>query len=252
MEKLIWAGMIGPDDFFGPPCIRVTADTDEHGRKSWDKFIWHLMNTELRQLLDTYSRERELVTFVNGANAQLLSSNNPNTLAGDGVSLYLVDEAQYLSQAAWENLFPTVGERNGVIVLFGVSEGEGPFREICYKGDRPDEYPEYLRLKYPTWANPYFPKEALALARREYTPVRFNQLYGAEWEGESGKVFQGIQNVIDRKAEIKQHPLGFYYVEDFKPGHKYYGGLDVAGCRTGPSPRCSTGTASSWRGTGST
>jgi hypothetical protein len=74
MEKLIWAGMIGPDDFFGPPCIRVTADTDEHGRKSWDKFIWHLMNTELRQLLDTYSRERELVTFVNGANAQLLSA----------------------------------------------------------------------------------------------------------------------------------------------------------------------------------
>jgi hypothetical protein len=34
--------------------------------------------------------------------------------------------------------------------------------------------------------------------------------------------------VIDRKAEIKQHPLGFYYVEDYKPGHKYYGGLDVA------------------------
>jgi hypothetical protein len=51
-----------------------------------------------------------------------------------------------------------------VVVLFGVSEGEGPFREVCYKGDRPDEYPEYLRLKYPTWANPYFPKEALALA----------------------------------------------------------------------------------------
>jgi hypothetical protein len=228
MEKLIWAGLVAKEDFFGPPVVRVTADTDEHGRKSWDRFIWHLMNTELRQLLASYSRERELVTFVNGATAQLLSSNNPNTLAGDGVTLYLVDEAQYLSRAAWENLFPTVGERNGVIALFGVSEGDGPFREICYKGDRPDEYPEYRRLKYPTWANPYFPKEALALARREYTPARFNQLYGAEWVGESGRVFQNVHSVVDRSAEIKQHALGFFYVEEYRPGHTYYGGLDVA------------------------
>jgi hypothetical protein len=228
MEKLIWAGMVAPDDFFGPPCVKITADTEEHGRLSWDKFIWHLMNTELRQLLDTYSRERELVTFVNGANAQLLSANNPSTLAGSGVTLYLIDEAQYLSQAAWENLFPTVGERSGVIVAFGVSEGEGPFREICYKGDRPEEYPDYLRLKYPTWANPYFPKHMIERARKEYTPIRFNQLYGAEWEGESGKVFQNIQGVLDRKAEIKQHELGFYYTEEYKPGHRYYGGLDVA------------------------
>jgi hypothetical protein len=228
MEKLIWAGMVAPDDFFGPPCVRITADTEEHGRLSWDKFIWHLMNTELRQLLDTYSRERELVTFVNGANAQLLSANNPSTLAGNGVTLYLIDEAQYLSQAAWENLFPTVGERSGVIVAFGVSEGEGPFRELCYKGDRPEEYPDYLRLKYPTWANPYFPQHMLDRARKEYTPIRFNQLYGAEWEGESGRVFQNIHGVVDRQWKFVQHPLGFYYTEEFKPGHKYYGGLDVA------------------------
>lgn len=227
-EKVLWQGLIAPDDFFGPPTVRVTADTEEHGRKIWDKFIWHLLNTDLKELLESYSRERELVTLVNGATAQLLSANNPNTLSGDGVSLYLVDEAQFLTRAAWENLFPTVAERDGVIVLFGVSEGDGPFREVCYKGDRASEYPEYLRLKYPTWANPYVSKSALELAKREYTPVRFGQLYGAEWEGETGRVFRGVQACVDRKTKIQQHPLGFSYIEAYKPGHKYYGGLDVA------------------------
>lgn len=227
-EKVLWAGLVAPDDFFGPPTVRVTADTEEHGRKIWDKFIWHLLNTELRQLLDAYSRERELVTLVNGATAQLLSANNPNTLSGDGVSLYLIDEAQFLTQAAWENLFPTVGERNGVIVAFGVSEGDGPYREMCYKGDRPQEFPEFKRLKYPTWANPYFSKSALDLARKEYTPVRFGQLYGADWEGETGKVFRNVRAVVDRTMTIKAHPQGFSYVEEYKPGWKYYGGLDVA------------------------
>ena len=227
-EKVLWQGLLAADDFFGPPNVRVTADTEEHGRKIWDRFIWHLLNTELRQLLDSYSRERNLVTLVNGATAQLLSANNPNTLSGDGVSLYLIDEAQFLTREAWENLFPTCGERNGVIVMFGVSEGDGPFREVCYKGDRPQEYPEYLRLKYPTWANPYFSQSALELARREYTPVRFGQLYGAEWEGETGRVFRGVTAVVDRKTKIEQHPLGFYYTQPYKPGFAYYGGLDVA------------------------
>jgi hypothetical protein len=227
-EKVLWSGLVAPDDFFGPPTVRVTADTEEHGRKIWDRFIWHLLNTELKQLLDSYSRERELVTLVNGATAQLLSANNPNTLSGDGVSLYLIDEAQFLTQAAWENLFPTVGERNGVIVMFGVSEGDGPFREVCYKGDRPQEFPEYKRLKYPTWANPYFSKSALELARREYTPVRFGQLYGADWEGETGKVFRNVRAVVDRSTPIQTSAQGFSYLEEYRPGFKYYGGIDVA------------------------
>lgn len=225
MEKLIWKGALAPDDFFGPPTVRITADTEEHGRKSWDKFIWHLMNTPLQSLLKDYSKERELVIFHSGANIQLLSANNPNALAGDGVSLYLVDEAQYLTQAAWDNLFPSTSERNGVIVLFGVSEGTGPFRDLCTMGDDPSK-PEFKRLVYPTSSNPFVPKQRIAFAERTLAPVKFKQLYMAEWEGALGKLFRNIESCVNPKP-IQEHPKGWFFTEPWKPGHVYYAGFDL-------------------------
>lgn len=225
-EKILWAGLTAPDDEFGPPVVRVTADTEEHGRKVWDKFIWHLENTPLQGLLKSHSRERDLVTLLSGANAQLISANNPQALAGDGVTLWIVDEAQYLSQAAWDNLFPSVSERNGVIVMFGVSEGEGPFREVCYKGDHREKYPEFLRLSYPSAANPYVSRRMIDLASRTLSEAKFRQLFLAQWVNEIGRIFRAPEAHV-RERPISTHPAGFKYTELPRPGHHYWGGLDI-------------------------
>src|SRR5438105_11846158 len=36
-EKLLWQGLFAPEDRFGPPVVRMTADTEEHARKIWDR-----------------------------------------------------------------------------------------------------------------------------------------------------------------------------------------------------------------------
>lgn len=226
LEKVAWAAVTAPEDEFGAPTVRITADTEEHGRKVWDRFLWHLENTPLQTLLKHHSRERDLITFTNDATIQLLSANNPQALAGDGVSTWVVDEAQYLTQAAFDNLFPSVSERNGVIVMAGVSEGEGPFREVCWKGERRKEYPEFLRLTYPTAANPFVSRRMIDLAARTLPQAKFKQLYLAQWVSEIGRIFRNPEAYVVQR-DIHEHPSGFFYTQLPRPGHTYWGGLDI-------------------------
>jgi hypothetical protein len=234
-EKLIWRGLLAPDDQFGPPTVRLTADTEEHAQKIWRRFIWHLENTDLAALLDSHSREHNLVTLKSGATAQMLSGNNPQALSGDGVTLWIIDEAQFLSWDAWENLFPSTAERDGVIVMLGVSQGDGPFKEVSYRGDKSklapgetDPYPEYLRMTYPTAANPFVPRWRIDFAKRHMTPSAFKQLYLAEWSEESGKIFRGINQVFHPWPIYQYAEDGYKFVEPHQAGHDYYAGLDLA------------------------
>jgi hypothetical protein len=228
-EKLLWGGMMAPDDRQGPPTVRVTADTEEHGMKIWRPFINHLENTDLVGLLKDYSREYQRVEFINGATAQLYSAHNPAALSGDGATLWIIDEAQFLSGEAMDNLFPSVSDRHGVIAMFGVAQGEGPFKELSYKGQDAD-IPEVKDMRFPTSANPYIDPWDIEYARRvTYAgrPNVFKQLYEAEWVGELGKIFVGVRDCI-KPAPITQHPLGFSFTEPAQRGHLYYGGLDLA------------------------
>jgi hypothetical protein len=227
-EIFLWEGLLAPDDHMGPPCVRLTADTEEHAMKIWRRFIWHLENTPLSGLLDSYNKEYQLVTLRNGATAQLLSANNPNALAGDGVTLWVIDEAQYLTQAAWVNLFPSTADRNGIIVMLGVCEGEGPFKEACHRGHAgPHRDPAYRTFTYPTSANPYVPKWRIEFARQQLPPAKFRQLYLAQWVGELGKIFRNVEGCVNGK-QIQVHPKGWGFTQPYKPGHTYYGGLDLA------------------------
>jgi hypothetical protein len=79
----------------------------------------------------------------------MLSGQNPQALSGDSVTLWIIDEAQFFSQAAWNNLLPSILARNGVIVLMGVAQGNGPFKETSWRGelDNRHQYPRYLTLQ---------------------------------------------------------------------------------------------------------
>lgn len=225
-EKLLWAGVTAPDDIFGPPTVRLTADTEEHAQKIWRLFVYHAENTPLKALVKDHSKEFNRFEFLNGATLQLFSANNPKTLSGDGVSLWVIDEAQFFSQEAFDNMFPSATERNGVIVMLGVAEGDGPFRACSFMGESPD-FPEFADFHYPTSANPFVPKDAIAFAQRTLPPYRFRQLYLAEWVSEIGTIFPNPEACI-APAVIREHDLGFEYTELPRLGHTYYGGLDLA------------------------
>lgn len=226
-EKVLWQGLLAPDDPFGPPVVRMTADTEEHARKIWDRFIRHLTNTPLRGLLDTYSRDRELVILKNGASAQMISANNPDALSGDGVTLWVIDEMQatQFTQAAWDNLFPSTAERNGVIVALGVCENAGPYRMLSFWG-KDTGRPEFHTVSFPTASNPFVPRWRIDLAARTLAPTKFKQLYLAQWVGELGQLFRGIEACTNQRP-VQQHEQGWSYSVPPQPNRDYYAGIDL-------------------------
>lgn len=227
----LWQGLTAPDDNVGPPQVRLTADTEEHTNKVWDRFIWTVENTEFgRSMTKSYEKDRSLVTLHTGATAQRIPGWNPQALSGDSVTLWVVDEAQFFSWAAWTNMLPSIIARNGVILMLGVAQGDGPYREMSRRGELENrqQYPRYLTLRYSSYDNPFAKKEAIDLMAAELSPVDYRNLILAEWDTALGRVFANVPERV-YTDEIQKHPdLGFFYTQLPLPGHTYYGGLDLA------------------------
>lgn len=228
---LIWQGLLAPNDAVGPPQVKITADTEEHALIGWERFIHTVENSRLGQLyLKDYSRERHLVTLHTGATAQMLSGNNPQAMSGGSVSLWLIDEAQFFSQASYKNLLPSIIARNGVIVMMGVAQGNGPFKETSWRGElenRP-QFPRYLTLRYSSYDNPFAQPDALQFMIEDMTPEDYSNLILAQWGMGLGKVFGDVRTLVDHKWAIQQHPAGHMYTQAPLSGNLYYGGLDIA------------------------
>ena len=229
LEVLMWMAVTAPEDDFGPPVVRMTADTEEHALKVWRKFVFHAETTPLAGLIGNYSREHERFDFKNGANLQMVSAKNPQNMAGDTVSAWFVDEAQDFSLAAYENMIPSTVVRNGVIVMAGVAEHEGPFREVCFKGMSPD-YPDFGYISKTTAENPLISAWTIENQRKRMSPMKFRQLYLAEWVGELGKIFRNVEGCIlhGQDGQINVAPEGYGRTALYIPGHAYYAGLDLA------------------------
>lgn len=229
-EKVLWHAATAPEDFFGPPVVRMTADTEEHAKKIWRMFIWHLQNTPLKALLDTYTKDEERVVLKTGAEIMMLSAKLPSQLSGDGVTTWVIDEAQDLVQAAWDNLYPSTTERDGIIVMLGVAENDGPFKEASFKGDDPN-IPEYAHHSYPTSENPYVPARRIEERSRLMTPWKFKQLYLAQWVDELGAIFRNVEGCLIKDASLRikiDEEWGIAYTQKPVKGEIYYGGLDLA------------------------
>jgi hypothetical protein len=228
---LIWQGLLAADDDVGPPQVRLTADTEEHAQKIWDRFIYTVENSKLGQtFVKSHSKERHLVTLHTGATAQFLSGQNPQALSGDSVTLWIIDEAQFFSQAAYTNLLPSILARNGVIVMLGVAQGNGPYKEVSWRGELENraQFPRYLTLRYSSYDNPFVKKEAVDLMAETLTPEDYANLILAQWGQGIGKVFGDVRSLVSPGWKINLHPQGFYYTQLPLPGNVYYGGLDIA------------------------
>jgi hypothetical protein len=216
-----------------PPVVRVTADTEEHARKIWDKFVELWTNRPaLNKLIKSYSKEREKIILHNGAEIQMVSANNPQAMAGDTVTTWIIDEAQYFSQEAYVNMLPSTTVRGGYIVMYGVSQGDGPFREVCWRGlkENREEYPLYIRLRFTSYDNPHQDKAEIDAQRAEMTDEEFQQLFLAVWVEESSRAFktEAILSVLDKTLVPRPTPEGYAILKPPIPGRAYKAGLDVA------------------------
>lgn len=213
-------GLLSPDDMYGPPNVKLIADTYEHSNLMWDMFLKGLYNDELlRSLLPAngYNRDRELITLTTGARLQKMSSDRPQSLAGHTITLAVVDEAAFVKDDAIEMLLPCLAVRQGSILAFGTAEGAGWHRLWAIKGQDPD-FPQHWSTNSPSTDNPYFPPSELETVRLQLPERRYRQLYLAEWQASEGGVFHNINGCILRDAPLHTDP---------EEGRPYVIGVDL-------------------------
>jgi hypothetical protein len=160
------------------------------------------------------------------------SADNEESLRGFGVNFVVIDEAAYMSFAAFVSVMTTLTQTRGRAIIISTPKGRAWFYDVYEKGrktnddgtprfskDLPDPHSEWFSICLPTASNPYVSPEAIEEARKNLPEDVFRQEYEALFLLESAGVFKNIRGCIRGVLEKPQ------------PGRRYVMGVDLARLR---------------------
>jgi hypothetical protein len=164
-------------------------------RVFWDDLIIGQQFGKDPRVLKAYSVKQGnmYIELPNRARVEVVSSDHPNSLVGEGLDWMIVSEAAKHSDDVWEKyLRPALADKRGSADLTSTPEGQNWFYRFWQLGQGRDQM--FESWHFPSWENTkVFPggrndPEILAAERttgREY----FDQEYGAEPTSFVGKIF---------------------------------------------------------------
>jgi len=129
--------------------------------------------------------------LANGSIIQFASADRPETLEGEGVQFFVVDEAAKMSEEAWQAHLSTISATDGIGWVVSTPKGRNWFHALAQLGIDPSE-PDFSFFRFQTSHNPHVRPEVIARARR-ILPVRvFEQMFLGLFRDETGGVFEGV------------------------------------------------------------
>ena len=210
-----------PDTKFGSRVVYVVAPTYELSGKVFDSIVKSFVGNRapLKPMLSDYYKRERLLELKTGAIIKAKTADNTKSLVGDGIDFLVIDESQFVSDDAWNLLYPALTEREGKVLSIGTPELDLGFFRRNFDYGFSSEYPEYKSLQLPTSTNPYISEAALERARKTVTERNWRIQYLAEWLTSDAAVFSS--ELLGRLT----------YLPEFVPprqGRRYVGGVDVA------------------------
>jgi len=156
------------------------------------------------------------IVLHSGGRVRFLSAERYENLRGEGVGFMVVDEAAFVSRAAWQEVLrPMLSDTMGRAILISTPKGRNWFYEMWLRGEDPEEV-EYESFWFPTISSPYVADSEVEEARRTLPADVFAQEYEAAFLSQAAGVFHSIEDCI----------YGEY--EDPLPDHRYAIGWDIA------------------------
>jgi len=135
-------------------------------------------------------------------------------LRGAGLDFAIVDEASRVSRKSWEQgLRPALADKQGRAVFISTPKGKNWFYDMFRRGQGDDS--TVKSWQYPTYSNPYFPKEEWDEIVRTTPSLILKQEYLAEFLEDEASVFRNIDRCL--RGEL----------EGPKDGEEYTIGLDL-------------------------
>jgi hypothetical protein len=166
-------------------------------------------------LIQENLKSEKRILLINGSSIMFKSADNFNALRGEGVNFMVIDEGAMIQREAWEQaLRPTLSDKNGSAIIVSTPKGRNWFFELYARGND-EQYPEYKSFNFPTWSNPFIPKEEIDEVKKSLPSDVFRQEYEAQFLEDSAGVFRNIRDCISGDFE--------------EPTNKsYYVGWDIA------------------------
>lgn len=133
---------------------------------------------------------------------QFFHGQNPETLEGEAVAGYIIDEAAKQKPEVYSSARTTVTLTQGPIVGMSTPTGKNWFYRKCMEAKDHQEWaakkgvnPEMVFITAPTADNPFVPKSSIEFAKKNLPDRLFRQYYLAEFISES-TVFSNVQKCI--------------------------------------------------------
>jgi hypothetical protein len=157
------------------------------------------------------NKSEKIISLVNGTRIYFRSAEKPETIRGLSIDYAFLDEAQDISDDAFNKaILPTLTAKGKKCLIAGTPKSKNWFYQYFQRGSEKN----YNSYTAPSSISPYVSEDFLKEQRESLPPAVFNQEFMAEWQEGDGEVFTNIDGVciLDSYPSTKE---------------RTYGGLDI-------------------------
>ena len=143
-------------------------------------------------IVNEANKSEKIITLINGTRIYFRSAEKPETIRGLSIDYAFIDEAQDVSDDAFnKSILPTLTAKGKKCLIAGTPKIKNWFYTYFQRGGQPN----YNSYTAPSSISPYVSEDFLKEQKESLPPAIFNQEFMAEWQSGDGEVFSNIDGV---------------------------------------------------------
>ena len=153
------------------------------------------------------NKSEKIITFTNGSRIYFRSAEKPETIRGLSIDYAFLDEAQDISDDAFNKaILPTLTAKGKKCLIAGTPKTKNWFYTYFQRGNE-DNYNGYTA---PSSISPYVSEGFLKEQKESLPPSIYEQEFEAKWQAGDGEVFTNIDGVciLDEWISTRERTFG--------------------------------------------
>jgi len=153
------------------------------------------------------NKSEKIISLVNGTRIYFRSAEKPETIRGLSIDYAFLDEAQDISDDAFNKaILPTLTAKGKKCLIAGTPKSKNWFYQYFQRGEE-DNYNSYTA---PSSISPFVSAEFLEEQKQSLPPSIYEQEFEAKWQEGDGEVFTNIDGVciLDEWGSTNQRTFG--------------------------------------------
>ena len=143
-------------------------------------------------IVNEANKSEKIITLINGTRIYFRSAEKPETIRGLSIDYAFIDEAQDVSDDAFnKSILPTLTAKGKKCLIAGTPKIKNWFYTYFQRGGQSN----YNSYTAPSSISPFVSKAFLKEQKESLPPAIFNQEFMAEWQSGDGEVFSNIDGV---------------------------------------------------------